>query len=759
MRRALDADPIRSRRIRLRTPRAAARSRRCASCRRSGPTSRSSSSSGRIGEDRGIELMRAGAHDYVMKDQLGRLLPVVERELRETTSGVSAAASRTPCAERAAVPRALRERQRHGVHDRSRRTVHLDQPRLRGHHGLHARGGAHAADRPTWSRRRTLALIARASASLPPAVETGGASCSLTVIGKDGRRIATEVTWRPIVRDGRSSASRRSRATSPSGAASRSSSARRRRWRRSAGSPAASRTTSTTCSWRSPATASSCSSGSRTTTAPAQRRGDPERRRARAAALTRQLLTFSRKQVLRPAVIDLNDVVSDIESMLRRLIGEDVDVLDDAGAAARRRIKADRGQIEQVVMNLVVNARDAMPAGGELHVELTRRLDDRVAREPTGTRARSRRVHRARRPRHRHRHVDEAVLHTSSSRSSPRRRRARAPASASRPSTASSRRAAAGSSVQSAEGQGLDVPRGPARRRRRRGADAGSRRGFASLPRGTETVLLVEDEPAVRELIRDFLSRCGYTVARGQRGDRRRWRCSTPIRDHLHLLVTDVVMPRMNGRELAEQLVVATARPAGPLHVRVHRRQGARARRRQRRGVPAEAVHARRARPQGARGARRRAPGAPVRPRELPLRRACLPALPALALAAAFVPWPPGLVERVYATTVYPAVQPRLTCLTNLVPFACLDVLPGGHRGWLSSDASWRRGADGGVRRAGRSAGGARHECAAASVPRVPRGLGIQLPAHAGGRAILGRRGPPDDDPAARAGDGARWRR
>ena len=83
----------------------------------------------------------------------------------------------------------------------------------------------------------------------------------------------------------------------------------------------------------------------------------------RAAALTRQLLAFSRQQILTPTVLNLNDLVADMQKMLPRLIGEDIDG-DHRDGAALSSVRADRNQIEQVIMNLAVNSRDAMPAGG-----------------------------------------------------------------------------------------------------------------------------------------------------------------------------------------------------------------------------------------------------------------------------------------------------------------------------------------------------------------------------------------------------------
>ena len=155
----------------------------------------------------------------------------------------------------------------------------------------------------------------------------------------------------------------------------------------------------------------------------------------RAAALTQQLLAFSRKQVLQPQVLDLNAVVTAMEPMLSRLIGEDIE-LAVVPAAGLDRVKADPGQIEQVIINLVVNARDAMPEGGRLTIETANvELDEAYARRHVSVPAGPVRDAGGQRHRRGHGRGDalarvRAVLHHQGA-------RGRAPASGSPPSTAS----------------------------------------------------------------------------------------------------------------------------------------------------------------------------------------------------------------------------------------------------------------------------------------------------------------------------------
>jgi two-component system, cell cycle sensor histidine kinase and response regulator CckA len=284
--------------------------------------------------------------------------------------------------------------------------------------------------------------------------------------------------------------------------------------------------------------------------------GDPRRemiaqiRQAgeRAAGLTRQLLAFSRRTVLEPKVLDLNDVVRDNEKMLRRLIGEDVRLTAVLDPAAEP-VKVDPGQISQVVMNLAVNARDAMPTGGELTIETgTVEVDASAAADPEAGPGR---------------YVRLAVTDTGSGMTPEVRARlfepfftTKAPGKGTGLGLATVygivKQSGGFISVHSEPGRGAAFQvyfpvaegRTPARK---------SSHGLKAMARGAETVLVVEDEGAVRVLVGAVLRRAGYTVLEAGRGTEA-LRLAGEHPGPVHLLITDVVMPEMGGRELVERL-------------------------------------------------------------------------------------------------------------------------------------------------------------------------------------------------------------
>jgi two-component system cell cycle sensor histidine kinase/response regulator CckA len=273
-----------------------------------------------------------------------------------------------------------------------------------------------------------------------------------------------------------------------------------------------------------------------------------------AASLTRQLLAFSRQQVLELKILDLNAIVLQVEKMLRRLIGEDIDLKATLGSALGC-IKADQSQIEQVIMNLAVNARDAMPQGGRLMIETANvELDEDYARR-----------HRPQKP---GAYVLLTVADTGMGMDAETQNRIFEPFFTTKElgkgtglglSTVYGivRQSGGHIWVYSELGQGttfkIYLPRiGQAIRAERPVT------GLTDSLRGTETILLVEDEDALRELTRNLLEADGYTVLEAERPDKAievAVRYSGPI----HLMLTDMVMPGMNGRVLAANL--APVRP------------------------------------------------------------------------------------------------------------------------------------------------------------------------------------------------------
>jgi two-component system cell cycle sensor histidine kinase/response regulator CckA len=273
----------------------------------------------------------------------------------------------------------------------------------------------------------------------------------------------------------------------------------------------------------------------------------------RAAHLTRQLLAFSRRQVLRPALIDLNTLVRDLANMLRRLIGEDV-TLTLALDPDLARVKADPGQIEQVIMNLVVNARDAMPRGGVLTITTaTLQVDEALFRR-LGV-ADHHGVHQM---------VKISVRDTGIGMDAATRKHIFEPFFTTKPrgkgtglglATVYGIVTQSGGfvDVESAPGEGttFDVLLPLAEPEIVPASD--SRGEAAEVRRGTETIMLVEDDDDVRTLVRTLLEGQGYRVIDVANAESALVFAGAEGAT-LHLLISDVVLPGLSGPELFDRL-------------------------------------------------------------------------------------------------------------------------------------------------------------------------------------------------------------
>ncbi|MBI3977155.1 MAG: response regulator [Chloroflexi bacterium] len=275
----------------------------------------------------------------------------------------------------------------------------------------------------------------------------------------------------------------------------------------------------------------------------------------RAATLTQQLLVFSRQQIVAPREIDLNAVIADIEKMLRRMIGEDVELVT-VPAPAPARVRADPGQIEQVVMNLAVNARDAMPQGGRLTIEVGDvELDAAYARTHVDVRP--------------GRYVVLAVSDTGCGMDAETQARIFEPFFTTKEhgkgtglglSTVFGIVQQSGGHiwVYSEPGQGATfkvyLPR-----LEEATTSTGPHQAPPGPEGGTETVLIVEDERIVRKMVRTILEENGYAVLEAAHGEAA-IRVAAEHAGPIHLLITDVVMPGMSGRQVAERL--AAGHPA-----------------------------------------------------------------------------------------------------------------------------------------------------------------------------------------------------
>jgi signal transduction histidine kinase len=269
----------------------------------------------------------------------------------------------------------------------------------------------------------------------------------------------------------------------------------------------------------------------------------------RAASLTRQLLAFSRMQVLQPRILDLNTLVADMSKMLRRLVREDIEFNFRLGDSLGR-IKADPGQLEQVLLNLTVNASDAMPQGGKLTIETQRmKVDERHAH--------------ARPPLRPGKYVQLVVTDTGHGMDAPTMSRIFEPFFTTKEQGKGTglglatvygvvRQSGGFIWVESSPGKGarfeLYLPQAVGKEE-----EDSRERVPGSSRRGTETILVVEDEDEVRSLACEFLQMSGYSVLTAKDGVEA-LEVSKRLGGSIQLLLTDVVMPKMHGTELAEKL-------------------------------------------------------------------------------------------------------------------------------------------------------------------------------------------------------------
>lgn len=293
-----------------------------------------------------------------------------------------------------------------------------------------------------------------------------------------------------------------------------------------------------------------------------QQPDDPEREELeqikkatkQATLLTRQLLTFSRKQVVQPQILNLNAIVNELETMLRRLIGENIE-LTTMLEPQLGRVKTDPGQMEQVLMNLVINARDAMPQGGTLTITTSNVILDKAqTRQHIGVNPGA--------------YVKLTVSDTGHGMDAQTRLRIFEPFFTTKELGHGTglglamvhgivNQSGGAVEVHSEPSQGAtfdiflpqEIPPTSA-------ANAANSAQISSK-RGNETILLVEDEEAVRQLAQRILLNEGYTVLEAQNGEA----AVQALREYpypLHLLLTDIVMPgRMNGPELSRLVTQA----------------------------------------------------------------------------------------------------------------------------------------------------------------------------------------------------------
>src|SRR3984957_10792917 len=270
----------------------------------------------------------------------------------------------------------------------------------------------------------------------------------------------------------------------------------------------------------------------------------------RATSLTRQLLAFSRKQMLAPKVLDLNEVVAENLKMLTRMIGEDIDLVMVPGPGLGA-VRADPGQIDQVIMNLAVNARDAMPKGGKLTIETANiKLDDNFARTHTPLTPGD--------------YIVLAISDTGIGMDTDTQSRIFEPFFTTKGAKGTGLGLSTVYGIVKQSGGFIFVDSQPQRGTAFRAyfprvdarEDAATTHDALGLPHadhGQETILLVEDENNLRRLARQYLEMQGYKILEAEDGAA----ALQIVEGHqgkIDLLLTDVIMPGMNGRELADHI-------------------------------------------------------------------------------------------------------------------------------------------------------------------------------------------------------------
>ncbi len=516
--------------------------------------------SGSIDDESAIDALRAGAHDFVLKNNLARLTPAIEREMRERAVRVARKRAEEEVRLSAARYRALFE-----ASPLPKFVYEVDTLALLDVNEAAVRHYGYSRQELS---RMTFDGIRRAEDSLAPRHELrreGGASFDRIWrhVVKDGREIQVTIESQDIDFEGRTArlviatdVTERLRAEQALRATEEQ--LRQAQKLEAIGSMAGgiahdfNNMLSVVLSYANLAMEG-------------LREGDPLRedlqeiRRAgeRAAEMTRQLLAFSRKQMLEPRVIDPNGLLTGMEKMLARLLGEDIKLSLHTPRAVGR-VLVDPSQFEQVIMNLVVNARDAMPEGGTLSIETADvDLDEPYAASHMDVTPGP--------------HVMIVVSDTGAGMDRATMGRIFEPFFTTKEpgkgtglglSTVFGIVKQSGGHlwVYSEVGQGttfkIYLPRTEVAEPRHSDAPT-----VGELT-GTETILLVEDEDQVRALMRTVLKRNGYQVLEAQNGGEALL-IAEEFAGTIHLLVTDVIMPRMSGRRVAERL--SKVRPGMPV--------------------------------------------------------------------------------------------------------------------------------------------------------------------------------------------------